>query len=103
MFISIDKRATSWFTKEFEINKPFSIRMFPQYAGFGQKHKGYSLAFSAETPTNAGYKKEINGITFFVEGNDEWFFEDTETSLSVDDLLEELKVTYKEEINAAIN
>jgi uncharacterized protein YneR len=103
MFISIDERATSWFTKEFEINKPFSIRMFPQYVGFGQKHKGYSLAFSAETPTNAGYTKEINGIYFFVEGNDVWFFEDTETSLSVDNLLDELQVTYNEEIAATIN
>jgi uncharacterized protein YneR len=103
MFISIDESATSWFTNEFEFNKPFSIRMFPQYAGFGQKHKGYSLAFSAETPTNAGYVKEINGITFFIEGNDVWFFEGTETSLSVDNLLDELQVTYKEVVAASMN
>ncbi|MCL6571667.1 MAG: hypothetical protein K6T88_08270 [Bacillus sp. (in: Bacteria)] len=95
MIISIDERATTWFTSEFEFNKPFSIRMFPQYAGFGQKHKGYSMAFSAEKPANIGFTKEINGITFFVEGSDVWFFEDTETTLSVDNLLNELQVTYK--------
>ncbi|HEY2421207.1 MAG TPA: hypothetical protein VGI04_07325 [Neobacillus sp.] len=100
MLILIDERATLWFTKEFEIKQPFNIRMFPQYAGFGQQHKGYSLAFSAETPTNAGYTKEINGITFFVEGNDVWFFEDTETALSVDDHIDELQVTYKEKMVA---
>lgn len=103
MFISIDESATSWFKNEFEFNKPFSIRMFPQYAGFGQKHKGYSLAFSAETPTNAGYVKELNGITFFIEGNDVWFFEGTETSLCVDNLLDELQVTYKEVVAAPMN
>ncbi|WP_040204378.1 HesB/YadR/YfhF family protein [Neobacillus jeddahensis] len=96
MFISIDEKATSWFSQEFDISKPISIRLFPQYAGFGQKHKGFSLAFSAEYPSNIEFTKEINGITFFVEGNDVWFFEDTETYLTVDDLLEELKVTYKE-------
>lgn len=96
MFISIDERAASWFNKEFEIDKPFTIRMYPQYAGFGEKNKGYSLAFSVESPTNAGYTKDINGITFYVEGNDVWFFENTETYLSVNDLSEEILVTYKE-------
>ncbi|MFD0829020.1 HesB/YadR/YfhF family protein [Neobacillus sp. M.A.Huq-85] len=103
MFITIDEKAASWFTKEFEMNKPFSIRMFPQYAGFGQKHKGYSLAFSAEIPANAGYSKEVNGITFFIEGNDVWFFEDTQTLLSVDDRLEELQVSFREQNNLMVN
>lgn len=94
MMISIDEKAFSWFNKEFELSKPFSIRMFPQYAGLGEKHKGYSLAFSAETPTNAGFTKEMNGITFYVEGNDSWFFDDTETYLSLDPK-DELKVSFK--------
>jgi uncharacterized protein YneR len=96
MFISIDEKTVTWFTREFELQKPFSIRMFPQYAGFGTKHKGYSLAFSAETPGNIGYKNELNGITFFVDVNDIWFFNDTETSLTIDDFLDEILVTYKE-------
>ncbi|MGZ4159280.1 MAG: HesB/YadR/YfhF family protein [Neobacillus sp.] len=103
MIISIDEKASNWFKKEFDFDKAFNIRMFPQYAGFGQKNKGYSLAFSAETPTNAGYTKEVNGITFFIEGNDVWFFEETETYLSADDLIDELEITYKEESNPTIN
>jgi len=72
--------------------------MYPQYAGFGLKNKGYSLAFSLETPANIGLRKEIAGITFFVESNDMWFFEDTETYLTMDDAMDELFVMYKEEI-----
>jgi uncharacterized protein YneR len=97
MLISIDERAATWFKKEYEMQKPFTIRLYPQYAGFGEKHKGYSLAFSAELPSNAGYAKDINGITFYVEGNDVWFFENTETYLSVNDLSEEIFVTYKDQ------
>ncbi|MEH7334315.1 hypothetical protein V7161_16845 [Neobacillus drentensis] len=103
MLISIDEKAARWFTKEFEFNKPFSIRMFPRYAGFGQQHKGYSLAFSVETPEDIGFTKEINGITFYIDGNDVWFFENTETYLSVNDLIDELQVAFKEEIATAIN
>jgi uncharacterized protein YneR len=95
MLISIDERAFSWFTKEFELNKPFSIRMFPQYAGFGEKHKGYSIGFSAETPTNANFKQEIDGVTFYIEENDAWYFSDTETHLSIGDK-DELQISFKE-------
>lgn len=98
MFISIDEKAFTWFTKEFDFDKPFSIRLFPQYAGFGEKHKGYSLAFSAETPTSAGFIKEFNGITFYVEENDIWFFNDTETYLTVDPK-NELHVTFNSTIH----
>jgi uncharacterized protein YneR len=98
MMISIDEKAFSWFNKEFELNKPFSIRLFPQYSGFGEKHKGFSLAFSAEAPTSAGFSTELHGITFYVEDNDIWFFNDTKTYLSIDPK-EELKVSFKEYLN----
>ena len=103
MFISIDERAATWFTNEFEFNKPFYIRMFPQYAGFGIKHKGFTLAFSAESPVHVGYSKEINGITFFVEDNDVWFFKDTETALTMDNYLDEIMVTYHELPSLAVS
>jgi uncharacterized protein YneR len=103
MFISIDERAASWFTREFEFTKPFSIRMFPQYAGFGIKHKGFSLAFSAEKPAYVGYTNVVNGITFFIEVNDVWFFEDTETCLTVDHHSNELVVQYNELSSAAVS
>ncbi len=96
MLISIDEKAVTWFAGEFEYKRPFSVRLFPQYAGFGEKHKGYSLAFSIETPANSGFSKEVNGMNFYIEENDLWFFEDTETYLSVDDFLKELHVIYKD-------
>lgn len=93
MNISIDEKAFSWFNQEFELSKPFSIRMFPQYGGFGVKHRGYSLAFSAEEATSAVFTKEIEGITFFVEDIDIWFFDETKTYLSINPT-DELKVTF---------
>ena len=96
MFISIDENAFSWFAKEFELDASLNIRMYPQYAGFGEKHKGYSLAFSCENPTNAEFTKEINGITFYVEGSDLWFFDDAETYLTLNPS-EELLVKFIEQ------
>jgi uncharacterized protein YneR len=92
MNISIDEKAARWFTDEFQNNL---VRMFPQYDGFGEKNKGFSLAFSAEAPTNIGFLKEINGIRLYVEGNDVWFFEDTETWLSYNDEINEIQISFK--------
>lgn len=95
MLISIDEKAFGWFTKEFEMKDSLNIRMFPQYAGFGKKNKEFCLGFSAETPTNAQYKQEINGITFYFEENDAWFFNDTDTYLSINEA-NELEISFKE-------
>ncbi|NRD78322.1 hypothetical protein HPT25_13200 [Bacillus sp. BRMEA1] len=103
MFISIDEKAISWFKKEFDIINPASIKMYPQYAGFGEKHKGYSLAFSIELPDNIGFAKEMNGIQFFVESNDVWFFEDAETYLSVNEHTDELQILFKMEQNTILH
>ncbi|AIM17333.1 MULTISPECIES: HesB/YadR/YfhF family protein [Neobacillus] len=100
MLITIDEKAVSWFAMEFDYTKPFHIRLYPQYAGFGKKHKGYSLAFSTESPTNPAFTKEVNGIIFYFEENDLWFFEDTETHLSFNPLQNELQVTYNETPNS---
>jgi uncharacterized protein YneR len=93
MLISIDEKAAKWFTNEFDIN---TVRMYPQYDGFGEKHKGFSLAFSAEAPSNIGFIKEINGINLYVEGNDVWFFEDTETCLSFNEVANEIQINFKD-------
>ncbi|WP_043933185.1 HesB/YadR/YfhF family protein [Bacillus sp. EB01] len=99
MILSLDEKAFSWFSNEFDIKAPLSIRLYPQYAGLGVKHKGYTLAFSAEAPTNAGYSKIVKGITFYVEENDRWFFEHTNTILSFDETLNEISVKYEENPN----
>jgi uncharacterized protein YneR len=95
MLISIDEKAFAWFKKEFESTESLNIRMFPQYGGFGQKHREFTLGFSAEAPTSAEYQEEINGVTFYYEENDAWFFNNAETYLSIDETAE-LQISFKE-------
>ncbi|WP_462408876.1 HesB/YadR/YfhF family protein [Neobacillus sp. Marseille-QA0830] len=95
MLLTIDEKAAAWFKQEFQGTMLSNICMFPQYAGFGEKNKGFTLAFSAETPANIGFTQEIKGITFLVDGNDVWFFEETETCMTVDENIHELQITYK--------
>ncbi|WP_059172871.1 HesB/YadR/YfhF family protein [Bacillus sp. FJAT-27445] len=97
MYLSFDKKALSWFANEFGIKEPISIRLHPQYDGFGLQHKGFSLALSAEPPTDPCYLRELNGVTFYVEASDSWFFEKTNTFFFYDESIEELAIRYEEE------
>ncbi|RSD25535.1 HesB/YadR/YfhF family protein [Mesobacillus subterraneus] len=96
MTILIDQHAYKWFEKEFDTPKPFYIRLYPQYAGFGDKNKGYSLAFALETPAIAAQQQEIDGITFYVESNDIWFFDDTDVEIKFNDHDGEIFAAYTE-------
>ncbi|WP_181884641.1 HesB/YadR/YfhF family protein [Neobacillus piezotolerans] len=95
--MAFDDKALSWFSDEFGITAPISIRLFPQYNGFGIQHKGYSLAFSAEPATDPSYAAEMNGLTFYIEASDLWFFKDTKTFLFFDEAQKELAVRYEDE------
>lgn len=92
--ILIDDNAFNWFKNEFPYEKPISIRLYPQYDGFGVQHKGFSLAISMEEPSLASLVQEMNGITFYVESNDTWFFDETKVELSVCEKSKELCATY---------
>ncbi|WP_079509271.1 HesB/YadR/YfhF family protein [Mesobacillus jeotgali] len=96
MTIKIDQDAYKWFEKEFDTPKPFHIRLYPQYAGFGDKNKGYSLAFSLEVPALAAQQQEIDGITFYVESNDTWFFNQTDVEIKYSNSAGEIFTSYKE-------
>ena len=96
MTIAIDQNAYKWFEREFDTPKPFYIRLYPQYAGFGDKNKGYSLAFALETPAIVAQQQVIDGITFFVESNDTWFFEKTDVEIKYSETEQEIFTLYKE-------
>lgn len=93
--ISIDDKAFKWFEKEFQSAKPFSIRLYPQYAGLGEKNKGFSLAFSLEDPAICCEQQEREGITFYVESNDKWFFDETDIEIKYNDAINEIFTIYK--------
>ena len=94
--ITIENDAFKWFETEFQTQKPYFIRLYPQYAGFGEKNKGYSLAFSLEKPAIAAAQQEISGITFYVESNDTWFFAETQVEIKYCDIKQEIFATYAE-------
>ncbi|UOQ87486.1 HesB/YadR/YfhF family protein [Gracilibacillus salinarum] len=75
MEMSITKPAAKWFINELELTEGDSIRFFARYGGFGGVHKGFSLALEKAEPNNLGAEITEEGIQFFVEESDIWYFD----------------------------
>ncbi|GAA0309547.1 uncharacterized protein YneR [Gracilibacillus halotolerans] len=76
MQISISNPAIKWFQRELGLNEGDSVRFYARYGGFGGVHKGFSLAMEIMEPVNPGAEIIENGIRFFVEESDLWYFDE---------------------------
>lgn len=95
MKILIANEAYEWFKKEMEVESGDYIRFYARYGGSSPFHEGFSLGMNRELPHEIGVETEREGIHFYIEKTDEWFFNDHDLHVSVDSSLDELKYEYK--------
>ncbi|MFG6114996.1 HesB/YadR/YfhF family protein [Halobacillus sp. MO56] len=82
MNIEVTEQAAKWYQDELELESEVSLRFLVRYGGSGGLQPGFSLAIQLEEPGEPHASTEVNGITFFVEESDAWYFDDK--SLKVD-------------------
>ncbi|MGG2091598.1 HesB/YadR/YfhF family protein [Bacillus sp. S13(2024)] len=75
MNISVSKEAVSWYKNELGLQTGDAIRFFVQYGGCSTVQKGLSLGIRKDNPVTPAVQVQEDGITFFIEGDDEWFFD----------------------------
>ncbi|CDQ39902.1 MULTISPECIES: HesB/YadR/YfhF family protein [Virgibacillus] len=84
MNIQISKEAAKWYKKEFDIEEDEShMRFFVRYGGIGGNVPGFSLGVSKEQPVDMHTSTEVEGITFFIEGKDAWYFDDKDLKINL--------------------
>jgi uncharacterized protein YneR len=76
MNIHINDDAAQWYKDELSLEKGDHLRFFARYGGCSTVQQGFSLGVANEEPVNAGAVTEKNGILFFIEEKDLWFFND---------------------------
>lgn len=88
MKIEITDRARQWFKDEIGINQGDSVRFFGKYGGSSPIQTGFSLGIELSAPNVPLGSTEVDGVTYFVEEADEWYFRG-----------HDLKVDYNEEMD----
>jgi uncharacterized protein YneR len=76
MKIHINDDAARWYKDELLLEEGDHLRFFARYGGCSTVQQGFSLGVASEEPVNAGAETKKDGITFFIEEKDLWFFND---------------------------
>jgi uncharacterized protein YneR len=94
MEIKISNQAQKWFKEEIGLEKGVPVKFYVQMYGNSPVQKGYSLAFTKEDPIHNYIGTEVDGILFFVEEPDLWFFDGHDLLVDYDEKLDEIVYKY---------
>ncbi|PFJ29253.1 cytoplasmic protein [Bacillus anthracis] len=94
MKISIEYDALQWFKKELCIKQDEYIRFIVRYGGNSSIQPGYSLGIVAEKPDGEIVSVEKEGIIFFVDVDDLWYFQNYDLFVSYHEKMEEIQFNY---------
>lgn len=95
MEIKITDDATDWYERELEVKAGDSIRFFVRYGGVGGRIPGFSLGINLEQPNTVHASISINGITYYIEEADAWYFDENNLMVHLDEKLQEPQFTYE--------
>lgn len=74
MNISVSQPAVKWFQEEMEAERGDYIRFYARYGGHSSVQPGFSLGVSKAAPQEKAVETEQDGIVFFIEEKDLWYF-----------------------------
>lgn len=94
MKISISKPALDWYKTEMDLQNGDFVRLFARYGGQSTIQAGFSLGLSIEQPNDIGVFHKQDGITFFVEKEDEWYFDEYDLNIDYNSSYDEVMFEY---------
>lgn len=96
--IQITKPALAWFKEEFQLQGEGEyIRFFARYGGCGNIQSGFSLGISQDPPVKIGTKAEVDGIIFYIEEKDLWYFKNLDLKVKYSRKFDEIEFVYEEQ------
>ncbi|MDN3015934.1 HesB/YadR/YfhF family protein [Paenibacillus sp. BSR1-1] len=95
MKIHISKEAAAWYIEELNINNGDFVRFFVRYGGCSTVQSGFSLGVSTEEPVDIGAAANLDGITFYIEEKDLWYFDNHDLVINFHSDYEEPVFEYK--------
>lgn len=97
MKITITPKAAQWFKNELTVESEMGVRFYGKVYGNTQIHEGFSVGMSVDTPENPIAKTTADGILFYADEADEWFFKGYDLTVDLDEKLNEPKYLFHEE------
>ncbi|AGY81465.1 MAG: hypothetical protein PWR19_2143 [Carnobacterium sp.] len=84
MKIDITESAREWFENEVGLKKGSGVRFSGKVYGNTEVHEGFSVGMEVGQPSDILAETTINGIIYFIDKHDEWFFSGYDLQVSFD-------------------
>ncbi|SIS37345.1 HesB/YadR/YfhF family protein [Salimicrobium flavidum] len=95
MNITVTEEAASWYKDELDLEENDNLQFYVRYGGVGGLQPGFSLGIKVDTPYEAVAETSVEGITFYIEKSDEWYFDNHSLHVSYDEQWEEPAMSYE--------
>lgn len=92
MKIQVSDKAHQWYIEEMGLEKGDSVRFFGKVYGKTEIHDNFSVAINIDRPNDPLVTETVDGITYFIEKSDDWFFSGYNFHVEYNEELDE--VTY---------
>ncbi len=89
MKLHISEKAAAWYKNELGLCEGDCVRFYARYGGFSSFQPGFSLGVSTEPPVTPGVETVVDGIVFYVEASDLWYFDNNDFYIDLDPTFEE--------------
>ncbi|MHC0037763.1 HesB/YadR/YfhF family protein [Pseudoneobacillus sp. C159] len=95
MKLTISDSALKWFKQIIGVQKGGNIRFYAKLYGSSPVQESYSLGFSKdEDPIDIAVRYEADGILFFIEESDVWYFNGHDLHVEYHEQEDELEYQY---------
>lgn len=96
MKLTVTEEAANWYENELDIEGKSPLRFYVRYGGVGGLQPGFSLAIKLEEPAEPIAETTVGNIRFFVEADDEWYFDDHSLTVELDEKWNEPHFNYED-------
>ncbi|WP_462408618.1 HesB/YadR/YfhF family protein [Neobacillus sp. Marseille-QA0830] len=94
MEIVISEQAFKWFKDDVGLKSGDKVRFYVKIYGSSPVQEGYTLAFTKEDPLDIAVSIEQDGVLFFIEESDLWYFDGHDLHVNYHELEDELEYNY---------
>jgi len=96
MEIKMSDTALNWFKEEVGLKAGDKIKFYTKIYGSSPVQENFSLGFTVDNePLDIGVQTEKDGITFYVESADLWYFNGHDLHVEYNAKIDEVEYQYK--------
>ncbi|WP_071394885.1 HesB/YadR/YfhF family protein [Bacillus tuaregi] len=95
MQMVIHDTALKWFKEEMGLEAGEKVKFFAKIYGSSPVQENYTLGFTRDNePIDVGVSVEKDGIVFYVEASDIWYFDGHDLHVHYNEAIDEVEFEY---------